>query len=428
MSYTKESLEKDRIKFTFEVDENDWKGAIDQAYNKTKNKYQIGGFRKGHVPRKVIESMYGVGVFFEDALDIILPKYYSEAMDENSDLIPVDRPEIDIVAITDATLKFTAIVQLKPTVTLGAYTGLTFKKDKVRVTKEEIQAEVDKALDQAGAWESVTDRPAQKGDKTIIDYSGSVDGEKFDGGTAERQDLELGSGMFIPGFEEQVEGMTIGQTKDITVKFPEDYHADNLAGKEAVFTVTLHEITAKIKPAYDDEFVKDVSDADTVAKYEADIKAHIKEEKEKQAEQKLENEMVQTFADNAQVEVPECMIVNQAEEMVQEFEYRLSYQGMKIEDYYKYTGTTKEELIGRYKEQAAKNVRIQLVLDAIMKEVKIPVSEEDIEAQIAQLAEKAGKSVEEYGKNVNEEFRNYLRQDIVTSKLFEFFKNNNEIK
>lgn len=428
MSYNKEMLENDKVQFTFDVDQADWKSAIDEAYNKSKNKYQVGGFRKGHVPRKVIESMYGVGVFFEDALDIILPKYYAQAMDAEKELVPVDRPEIDINAISDTTLKFTATVQLKPTVTLGQYTGLTFKKEKVKVSKEEMQAEIDKALESAGAWEDITDRPAQLKDKVLIDYSGSVDGVKFDGGTAEKQPLELGSNMFIPGFEDQIVGMRIGESKDITVKFPEDYHAEELKGKDAVFAVKLHEITVKNVPAYDDEFVKDVSDCETVKEYEAQIKEQIKTDKEKRANAKLENDMVEKFAELASVNVPECMIESQAEQMVEEFEYRLMYQGLNKDDYYKMTGTKREDLIKTYHESAAKNVRIKLVLSAIMDDIKIPVSDEDVDAKIAEMAEAAGKSVEEYSKGMNDEYRGYIRNELVTDKLFAYLMNNNTIE
>lgn len=428
MSYNKEMLENDKVKFTFEVDSEDWKKAIDEAYNKSKNKYQIGGFRKGHVPRKVIENMYGVGVFFEDALDIILPKYYSQAMDAETELVPVDRPDIDIVAISDTTLKFTATVQLKPTVKLGQYTGLTFKKDKVRVTKEEVQAEIDKARESAGAWETITDRPAQNGDKVIIDYSGSVDGVKFEGGTAEKQPLALGSNTFIPGFEEQVVGMNVGESKDITVRFPEDYHAENLKGKEAVFAITLHEISVKNLPAYDDEFVKDVSDCETVKEYEAQVKENIKKDKQKRADAKLENEMVEKFAELATVNVPDCMIDAQAEQMVEEFEYRLMYQGLNKDDYYKMVGMTREEVIKSYRESAAKNVKIKLVLSAIMDEIKIPVSDEEVDAKIAEMAQNAGKSVEEYSKMINDEYRGYIRNEIVTDKLFTYLTNNNTIE
>lgn len=428
MSYTKESLEKNQVKFTFDIEEKDWQDAINSAYSKMKNKFKIEGFRPGHAPRKIVEKMYGVGVFFDEALDIILPKAYQEALEKEQEVFPVDAPDIAIVAISDSTLKFTATVQCKPEVKLGAYTGLEFKKDKVKVTKEEIKKEVDRALDQAGSWEDVKDRACENGDKVIIDYSGSIDGVKFEGGTAEKQPLELGAGQFIPGFEDQVCGMNIGDEKDITVKFPEDYGAKELAGKDAVFAIKLHEISHKSTPAYDDEFVKDVSEFDTVKEYEDDIKKRLTEGKEKTANDKLENDIIEKISSQSEVEIPECMIKRQAEDMVKEFEYGLMYRGLNKDDYYKYMNTTAEKLAEQYKETAKKNVLYRLVLEALLKQIQIPVSDEEVEEGIAKMAENANMEVENFKKNINDEYLNYIRNDITTSKLFEYLKNNNTIK
>lgn len=428
MSYKKEALEKSQVKFTFETEGNDWKEAIEQAYNKSKNKFQIGGFRKGHVPKKVVESMYGVGVFFEDALDIIISDYYSKALDENAEMFPVDRPEIDVITINDSAAIFSATVQLKPEVKLGKYTGLNFVKDEVAVSDAEIKVEVDAAIEQAGAWENITDRAVENGDKTIIDYSGSVDGVKFDGGTAELQALEIGSKTFIPGFEEQVVGMKVEDKRDIKVTFPAEYGSKDLAGKDAVFAVTLHEITTKKLPKYDDEFVKDVSEFDTVAAYEANIKSSLLKHKEEEATYKVENQIVEKIAELATCDVPACMIEQETEKMVEEFEQRLSYQGLKIEDYYKYTNSTSEQVKEKYKESAAKNVKIRLVLEAIMKEVQIPISDEEMEESIAKFAEQSKKTVEEFKKSLSEQSLDYIRNEIVSGKLFEFLRNNNNVK
>ncbi len=428
MSYTKELLEKDKVKFVFDVDSKDWADAQDRAYNKIKGKCKIEGFRPGHAPRKMVEKVYGVGVIYDEALDDIMQKEYEKAMDAEKEVFPVDSPEVSIDAISDSTLKFTCTVQCKPTVTLGAYTGLEFKKDKTTVKAEEVKAEVDKAIEQAGAWENVTDRACANGDKVIIDYSGAIDGVKFQGGTAEKQPLELGAGQFIPGFEDGVVGMNINDTKDIEVTFPEDYGAKELAGKKAVFTIVLHEISHKVLPKYDDEFVKDVSEFNTVAEYEADIKENLKKEKEKAAEEKLENDMIAKIAEGCTVDIPEAMIKRQAEEMVKEFEYSLMYRGMKAEDYYKFMNTSKEKLAEQYKDTAKKNVLYRLVVEAIMKKVEVPVSDEDVENTIADMAKNAKMEVEDFKKNVNEEYRNYIRNDIATTKLFEYLKNNNTIK
>ncbi len=428
MSYTVENLEKNKVKIVVKVDQKDWQDAIQKAYEKTKKDYQLGGFRKGHVPFKVLANTYGVGIFFEDALDIILPREYGAVLDKETQIDPVDRPDIDIVAISDATLEFSAVVQCKPDFKLGAYTGLEFKKDSVEVSEEEVNAEINAKLDEAGAWIPVTDRPAKKGDQVTIDYSGSVDGVKFEGGTAEKQTLLLGSGNFIPGFEEQVEGMNIGEDRDITVKFPEEYHEKSLAGKDAVFAIKLHEITFKEIPALDDESVKDISEFDTVADYKESVKKNIAEKKNSEAESKLENDMIEAIAKNSQVEIPQCMIDNQIEDMIKEFENRLQYQGLKAEDYYKYTGMKREDLQTQYKDMAEKNVLFRLTLEALLKAIQVPVSDEEIDDKIAEMAKQAGRSVEEYSKYINEEYRNYLRNDLITTKLFEYLKNNNTIK
>lgn len=428
MSYTVENLEKNKVKIVVKVDQKDWQDAIQKAYEKTKKDYQLGGFRKGHVPFKVLANTYGVGIFFEDALDIILPREYGAVLDKETQIDPVDRPDIDILAISDATLEFSAVVQCKPDFKLGAYTGLEFKKDSVEVSEEEVNAEINAKLDEAGAWIPVTDRPAKKGDQVTIDYSGSVDGVKYEGGTAEKQTLLLGSGNFIPGFEEQVEGMNIGEDRDITVKFPEEYHEKSLAGKDAVFAIKLHEITFKEIPALDDESVKDISEFDTVADYKESVKKNIAEKKNSEAESKLENDMIEAIAKNSQVEIPQCMIDNQIEDMIKEFENRLQYQGLKAEDYYKYTGMKREDLQTQYKDMAEKNVLFRLTLEALLKAIQVPVSDEEIDDKIAEMAKQAGRSVEEYSKYINEEYRNYLRNDLITTKLFEYLKNNNTIK
>ena len=428
MNYTVEKLEKNKAKITVKVDAQDWQNALQKAYEKTKNKYQIGGFRKGHVPYKVLVNAYGVGVFFDDALDIILPQEYGKVLEQEKELDPVDTPEVGINAISDATLEFTLTVQCKPDFTLGKYNGLEIARDKVEVSEEEVQAEINAKLEEAGAWIPVVDRAAQNGDQVLIDYSGSVDGVKFDGGTAEKQTLTLGSGMFIPGFEEQVVGMNIGDQKDVNVTFPEEYHEKSLAGKQAVFAVKLHEINIKDVPTLDDESVKDISEFDTVEEYKASVKSKIEEKKNAEADSKLENDLIQKIADDSKVEIPQCMIEQQIDDMIQEFEQRLQYQGLNAKDYYKYTGMTQEKLRENYKEMAEKNVKLRLTLDALLKAVQVPVSDEEIDEKIADMANQAGKTFEEYKGYINEQYREYLRRDLITSKLFEYLKNNNTIK
>lgn len=428
MSYTKEMLENDRVKFTVDVDTEQWKAALNEAYIKERSKYQVDGFRKGHAPRAFIERIYGPQVFFDEALDIVLPKTYDEILDKETELFPVDRPEVSITAITDSTLQYTAEVQLKPTVTLGAYTGLEFTKDKVKVTKEEVSEEIERARENAGWWEQITDRPAQMGDKVKIDYAGSVDGVAFEGGTAADYELTLGSGAFIPGFEEGVVGMNVGESKNVNVKFPEQYHAENLAGKDAVFVVTVKDITVKKLPELDDEFAKDVSEFDTLKAYEADVKKKIKERKEDSAEAALERKIIETVVENASVNVPQCMINDETEEMVNEFAYRLMYQGMNIDDYFKYTGQTPEKLKETYVEPATKAVKTRLVLEQVIKAAGIEVTSEDEEAVYADLASRQNKSVEEIKKDFNEHYASYIKNEALNKKLMAYLKANNTVK
>ena len=428
MNYTKELLEKDRVKFTVEVSEEEWKNALTKAYEKTKGKYQIEGFRKGKVPRKVIENMYGVGVFFDEALDIILPETYTQVLDKESELFPVDRPEVDIIAISDSTLKYSATVQLRPTVTLGAYTGLDFEKKSTDVSDEEVEAEIKKDLENAGSWEPVGDRAVANGDKCGIEFSGSIDGVKFDGGTAKDYTLVLGSGSFIPGFEDQMVGMKEGETRVVKVKFPEDYHAENLAGKDAEFEVVLHSATVKNVPALDNETVKDISEFDTVDDYKKSVKDRIAAKKNEEADFALDQAIMEKIAENAQVEVPECMINDEAEDMVREFEYRVMYSGGSPEQFYKMSGQTRENVLNTYKTGAAKNVKLRLVMQEIIKAAGITVSEEEVEKDIEKSAEEAAMEVEEFKKNISDEHKSYIRNSLLTKKTFEFLKNNNNIK
>ncbi len=426
MNYNKEILENSEIKYVVDADSSAWQNAIREAYNKTKHKFNIEGFRKGKAPMSVITRMYGVGVFFDDALDIILSSLYTELLQKETELKPVARPQVDIVAISDTELKVAFIVTVAPEFTLGEYKGIKLAKVKKDVTEEMITEEITKAQEKAGAWENVTDRPCEKFDTVIIDYSGSVDGVKFAGGTAEKQNLELGSGMFIPGFEEQVGGMSIGDEKDINVKFPEEYGAEDLAGKDAVFAVKLHEIKKKVLPEINDDFAKDVSEFDSLEEYKADIKAKLQKTLEDNAKREMENALLDKIAENTEIKIPDAMIEEQIEEMIQEFEYRIAYQGLKIEDYYKYTNSSRDELRLRYNEQAQKNVKMELILNAIIKAENIKAEESEIESKIADFAKGANKSVEEFKATMRIEQANYIEREIVINKVIDFLMANNK--
>lgn len=427
MKYDKELLENSQIKFTVDADKDEWTNAINEAYNKTKGKYNIEGFRKGKAPKKVIENYYGVGVFFEPALDIIVPKLYNDVLDKENELEIFGQPDVDVAAISDSEVKLTYTVTLYPEVKLGKYTDIKINAPEYDVTDEQIDAELKKAQEKTAAWENIDNRAAQMGDTVVIDFSGSVDGVKFEGGTAEKHNLELGSRMFIPGFEEQVVGVKIGEEKDITVKFPEDYGMDDLNGKEAVFAIKLHEIKTKVMPEINDEFAADVSDFDTLEEYKSDIKAKLEEQNSVKASRELEDNIIKTIVENTEINVPELMIEYQIEDMIREFEYRLQYQGMNIDDYYKYTNTTRDMLASQYRERAEKNVRTRLVMNAIIKAESIEATEEEINAKIAEFAKGAGKTVDEFKKDITEQQINYIVNDVVMDKLFDFLKKSNKL-
>ena len=426
MNYNKEILENSEIKYVVEADSSSWQNAIKEAYNKTKHKFNSEGFRKGKASMSVITRMYGIGVFFDDALDIILQDLYTELLTKEADLKPVARPNVDIVAISDTELKVAFTITVTPEFTLGEYKGLTLDKINVEVTDEMVAAEITKAQDKAGAWENVTDRPCQKFDSVIIDYSGSVNGVKFAGGTAEKQNLELGSGMFIPGFEEQVEGMAIGEERDINVKFPEEYGAEDLAGKDAVFAVKLHEIKKKVLPELNDDFAKDVSEFDTLDEYKADVKAKLVKTAEEKAKRDMENALLDKIAENTEIKIPDAMIEEQIEDMIQEFEYRIAYQGMKVEDYYKYTNSSRDELRLRYNAEAQKQVKMRLIFGAIIKAEDIKAEQAEIDAKIADFAKGANKTVDEFKKTMHPEQASYIENDIIMNKMIDFLMANNK--
>jgi trigger factor len=428
MKYTRENLPKSQVKFIYTVEGEEWKAAIKKAYEKTKHNYAIEGFRKGKVPQKMIESKYGTGVFFEDALDILLPDAYSYALDKEPDVYPVARPDIDLISISDNEVKFAIIITVKPEIKLGSYKGHEIPKIVNTATDEEVESKVNQAREQAGSWEEVTDRAVINGDTIDLDYSGSVDGVKFEGGTAEKQTLVIGSGAFIPGFEEQLIGMNIGEEKDITVTFPAEYGAKELAGKAAVFKVKINAIKYKALPELDDEFAKDVSEFDTLVDYKADVKKQLQAEKDEAADGEMSNALVDKIIEGSEIEVPEPMIESQIDDMIQEFSQRLSYQGMKIEDYYKYTGLKPEDMRGQYRDVAIKNIKVRLVLDAIVKAEKITASAEELEDKMKKMAEDMKKDYEEYKKGINEEYTEYFKSMIVSDKLLAFLKENNTFK
>ena len=420
---TIERKEHNIAKLTITVDAETFAAAVQQAYFKTAKHYNIPGFRKGHAPRKVIENMYGEGVFFEDAFEIVWGDAYDAALDE-FELVAVDKPTLDIEQIGLAEgVVFTAEVQLKPEVTLGAYKGIEVEKPTYTVEDADVDREIEQEREKNARFVGV-ERPVENGDRVILDYSGSVDGVPFDGGTAEEQTLVIGSGTFIPGFEEQMVGMAVGEEKNITVTFPEEYHAENLAGKEAVFAVKVREVQVKELPALDDEFAKDVSEFDTLEELRASKRKTMEERAARNEKTATENVCIQAVCDAATVEVPACMTDRQINYMLQDMAYRLSMSGISLEDYCKYTGTDIEALRESYRTEAEGRVKMQLVIEAVGKAEKIACTDEELEAEIAEYAEQNGTDVESFKAQLKEDDFDYLRDRKVAEKTIQLIVDN----
>ena len=425
MNYTYESGEKSVVKIKITLDKAEWIDAQSKAYQKMKGKFSIPGFRKGKVPKHIIERQYGQGVFFEEAINIAFPEYYYSILDKEPTIEPVDRPDIDVESITDDGITLIAIVPVKPEVKIAEYKGIKIDKVEYNVSDKDIEDEIERLRQRNSTETSVTDRPAMSGDITIIDYSGSVDGVKFAGGTAEKQTLVLGSGQFIPGFEEQVVGMNIGEEKDVLVKFPEEYHAEELKGKDAVFAVKLHEIKIKELPTVDDEFIKDATGAESLEAYKAETKKKMQEANDKKAKYETEDKLIKKIAEESQMDIPNALIERQIDNMLQDMEYRMMYQGIKLEDYLKYTGQTIETYRESFRKQAEEQVRVQLVIDKIISLEKITATSEEIDAKIAEQAKSAGKEVEEFKKGLDQRQIQYFENNVIIEKVFAFLMENN---
>lgn len=418
MSYTVEKISGNQVKIAFEVPAEKFDDAMQKAYLKVRGRVNVPGFRKGKAPRKIIENMYGEGVFYDDALDIVFPEEYDAAVKEN-DLQVVDRPEMDELKQIGAgkDLQFTVKVFVKPDVELGDYKGLKGTKYVHKVTDEEIDARIQQDVEKATTMADVTDRAVENGDIVNLDYAGSVDGVAFEGGTAEKQTLEIGSGHFIPGFEEQMIGMQIGEEKDLNVKFPDEYHAENLKGKDAVFHVKVNGIQVRVKPELDDDFAADVSEFDTFAAYKENITKELTDRAQKNADVQLENELVQAAVDASDCDIPDAMIESEIDMMLREMQMRMAYQGLRYEDYLKYTGQTEEQMRDMYRSEAKNRVKMQLVLEAMVKKEGIEPTEEDIDKAVEEEAQRANKPVDEFRASLSDRQKEYLKENAAIRKM-----------
>jgi trigger factor len=416
MSLQVEKLEKNMAKLTIEASAAEFEAALEKAYQKNKNKMNVQGFRKGKAPRAIIEKMYGASIFYEDAANEVIPEAYEKAANE-SGLEIVSRPDIDVVQIEKGkTFIFTAEVAVKPEVTLGTYKGIEVEKKEAEVTEDEIMAQMNKEREQNSRTITVEDRPVQDGDITVIDYEGFVDDVPFDGGKGENYSLTIGSHSFIDTFEEQLIGKTAGEAAEVNVTFPEEYHAKELAGKPALFKVTVKEIKVKELPELDDDFAQDVSEFDTLDEYKENIKATIKETKEKDLKTAKENEVVDKIIEGAVMDIPEPMITAQVNQMADDFAQRIQQQGLSIEQYFQFTGMDAKKFIETLKPQALKRIQSRLVLEAVAKAEQIEVSEEDMEKELNNMASMYQMEADKLKKLIGEKEKEQIKSDIAVQK------------
>ena len=420
MSLQVEKLGNNMARLTIEVSAEELEKAIEGAYRKNKNKISIPGFRKGKVPRQIIEKMYGPAIFYEDAANELIPEAYEKAMDECGEDI-VSSPEIDVTQIEKGKpFIFTALVALKPEVKLGKYKGVKVDKADTAVTDEEVDAEINKERENNARNIEVTDRAVKDGDMTVIDFEGFVDGTAFDGGKGENYPLTIGSGAFIPGFEEQLVGAQIGEEVEVNVTFPEDYQAEELKGKAALFKCTVREIKEKELPELDDEFASEVSEFETLAEYKEDVRATLTSKKEKEAKDAKEAAVIEAIVNDSEMEIPEAMLLTQQKQMVDEFAQRMQMQGISMDQYLQFTGATYDKMMEQVRPQAERRIKSRLVLEAVVKAENIEASDADYEEELKSMAEAYQMEVDKVKEMLPEKSAVQIKQDIAVRKAAEF--------
>ncbi len=424
MSVQVELLDHNMAKLTIEVSPEELDAAMEHSYNKQKNSVSMPGFRKGKVPRQMMEQMYGPGIFYEDAANELIPKAYSDAFDE-SGLEIVSQPDISVEQIEKGKpFIFTAEVAVKPEVTLGEYKGVPVDKVSTRVTQKEVDAKIQEEVEKNARSITVEDRPVQDGDDVVMDFEGFIDGEPFDGGKGENYPLTIGSHSFIEGFEDQLIGANPEEELEVKVTFPEDYQVEELKGKDAVFKCTIHEIKTKELPEVDDEFASEVSEFDTLDEYKADVKKQLKEQKEEDAKRQKEDQALEAAMNNAEMDIPDPMIETQARQMVDEFAQQLASQGLTLEQYCQFAGINQDQLLEQMKPQAIDRIKSRLTLEAIVKAEDIKVSEERYEEEIAKMAESYGMEAEDLKKMVGDTEKEQMLEDMAVQDALDFIVEN----
>ncbi len=410
--------EKNMVEIEFSIDKKAFDEEVSRVYKSNVAKMTVPGFRKGKAPRSIIEKMYGKGVFYDEAINNLLPEAYTEALKESKEDV-VSQPEFDIVSIDDNGVVLKAKVFVKPEVKIENYKGIEVEKTVAKATAEEVNNDIEAARMRNSRMIEITDRAAQDGDTAVIDYEGFVDGVAFEGGKGEKHPLKLGSGQFIPGFEEQIVGHNIGESFDVNVTFPAEYHAEDLAGKAAVFKVTLHEIKFNELPELNDDFAKDVSEFDTFAEYKADVKSKIQARHEKEAENKVEEQLIDALIEKLEADIPEAMVEAEAENLVRDYDNNLRMQGMNLSDFMKYTGMNLDSLREQFKPRAERQVKTRLALEKIAEIEKIEVSDNDVEEEFKRIAEMYNIDVEEVKKAIEAD---NLKKDLAVQKAVDLVK------
>lgn len=426
MQYTVDKNEKE-AKIAIKIDSAEWEESLEHVYQHNKHNYSLPGFRKGKVPRKALEKVYGASVFFEDTFNEVFSKAYGEVLSKEKEIEPIDVPDVKVDEMgEDGTISVTATVPVKPQVKLGEYTGLKIEVSSPEVTDHDIEHELYHLRERASRKVNVNDRAAKSGDIVNINFSGSVDGVKFEGGTAEKYELEIGSHTFIEGFEDQIIGMNLEQTKDINVKFPDDYNAEQLKGKPAVFEVKLNEIFVKEIPEADDKFAKDTSAYETLEEYKKSIKEKLLGAKQRNCDTEKENKLIQKIAEQTKIDLPEVMIEHQTEHMIEDITTRLKYQGMTFDQYLKYLNSDLNKFKADHREDAEKAVITRLAVEEIIKKENLIVTQEEINAKIDEYAQKSKKTDKEYLDSMGDKQYDYLINELTMNKLLTFLKSKNE--
>ena len=428
MEHTIEKLSGNKVKIAFKVPAADFEQAIEKAYLKLRGQIAVPGFRKGKAPRRLIEKMYGAAIFYEDALDVVFPDAYMSAITAN-ELKPVSQPSLTDIAVMEAgkDLEFTCEVYVMPEVKLGEYKGIEVVRKANKVTDEAIDARIEQERKRVARSVEVTDRALENGDNAELDYSGSVDGVKFEGGTAEHQHLVIGSGSFIPGFEEQMVGMTIGEERDLNVKFPEQYHSEDLKGKDAVFHVKLHAITREELPELDDEFAAEVSDFDTLAEYRADVAKKLEEAAKAQAEETARQSMIDTVIANAEIELPAPMIESKLDDMMQEMNWRMQQQGFSMEQYLQMLGQTEAQMRDMYRSQAEIDLKGEMVIDEIIKAEGVEADEADVDKLLGSYASAMNQTIDQLKEQFSAEQMDYFKHRAQVSKTLDMLWENAKV-